>query len=198
MGKHSQRDEATGRFAKVNVEKDVVAPGAGVPRDFAYGEVRRYAPAADELAQGGDQHLAGRIPIEIDAATGEHLGQRVSDVPGLPAEIFGGRGVVRHDGAHGGQQRLLPHRRQVVVDAQTGQELDAHITDVRAAGQYVSPKISAHLAAAAGDPFASNLMGRANDGGPPTRTIRRTPGTGGYKVPAMGQSDRDAEWKGRR
>ena len=82
-----------------------------------------------------------------------------------------------------GMQRPLPHRRQIVVDAQTGQELDAHITDVRAAGQYVSPKTTAHLAAADGDPFASNLMGRANDGAPPTRTIRRTPGTG--RMPSM-------------
>jgi hypothetical protein len=198
MGKHSSRDNSTGRFAKVNPETDVAAPGAGVPSDFAYDEVRRYAPAADELAQGGQQHLAGRSPIEINGDTGESFGQRMSEVPGLPGEIFGGTGIVRHDVAHGGHQRPLPHRRQALIDAQSGQALDARIISVPGADPYASPKTSAHLAAAEGDPFARNLVGPMT--GPETRSTRRTPGTDGYKVPSNPAvaHDRDAEWKGGR
>lgn len=194
MGKHSQRDSRSGRFAKVNPEKDVVTPDAGTPHDFAYGTLQRYAPDADVLAPGGDEHLAGRSPIEINGTTGESFGRRVSEVPGLPGEIFGGRGIVRHDVTHGGHQRLIPHRRQIVVDAQTGQDLDAHITDVRAAGGYASPKTTAHLAAAGGDPFAQNLIGPMT--GPETRSARRVPGTDGYRVPSMYDRDRGAVWRG--
>ena len=37
-----------------------------------------------------------------------------------------------HDGLHGGYQRPIQHRRQILIDSRTGQELDAHITHIRA------------------------------------------------------------------
>jgi hypothetical protein len=49
----SYQRNVRGQFARVNIERDVLAPGLGVPEKFAYGLERRYAPAADDLAQGG-------------------------------------------------------------------------------------------------------------------------------------------------
>lgn len=65
-----------------------------------------------------------------------------------------------HDPSYGGYQRLISHRRQVVVDGETGEQLDAHITDVRAADRLLDSqqRLAAHLAWAEGDPFATNLM----------------------------------------
>ena len=48
--KHYPRDPKTGRFAKIDTEQDVIAPGLGVPETFAYGLEPRHAPDADDLA----------------------------------------------------------------------------------------------------------------------------------------------------
>lgn len=53
------RDPKTGRFARIDVERDVLAPGLGVPEKFAYGTVRRHAPAGDDVAQGGESSPPG-------------------------------------------------------------------------------------------------------------------------------------------
>lgn len=47
------RDLKTGKFAKVDLERDVIAPGLGVPKAYACGLEQRHAPDADDLAQGG-------------------------------------------------------------------------------------------------------------------------------------------------
>jgi len=49
------RDPVTGRFTRVNVERDALAPDLGVPREYAYGLERRDAPAGDDLGQGGQR-----------------------------------------------------------------------------------------------------------------------------------------------
>ena len=53
------RDPVTGRFAKVDPVRDVLADQLGVPEKFAGGIRPRYAPAADELAQGGQSSPPG-------------------------------------------------------------------------------------------------------------------------------------------
>lgn len=58
------RDPRTGRFAKIDVEQDVIAPGLGVPETFAYDPVERHGPVADDLAQGGQQR-----PLQPRTAT---------------------------------------------------------------------------------------------------------------------------------
>ena len=174
-----------------SIEKIDNASGAPSPNTELH---PRYAPAADEMAQGGEQHLAGRKPVEIDGTTGESFGRRMEDVPGLPAEIFGGTGVIRHDPGHGGAKRRLRHRQAVEIDGNTGEEL-REIPDHELRAHMPDLRTSAHLAAAAGDPFASNLMGPAI--GPDTHVYRRVPGSDGYRVPSMYDRDRDAEIRGR-
>ena len=49
------RDPRTGKFAKIDIEQDVIAPGLGVPDEYAYDLEPRHGPAADDLAQGGQQ-----------------------------------------------------------------------------------------------------------------------------------------------
>ena len=58
------RDPRTGRFAKIDIEQDVIAPGLGVPETFAYDSVERHGPDADDLAQGGQQR-----PLQPRTAT---------------------------------------------------------------------------------------------------------------------------------
>lgn len=45
-----QPRDVRGRFTKIDVERDVLAPGLGVPREYAGGLRPRYAPEADTLA----------------------------------------------------------------------------------------------------------------------------------------------------
>jgi len=67
-----------------------------------------------------------------------------------------------HNPALGAWQRPLPQRRQISVNARTGEQLDNDITAVRGAERLIGgSRTNAHLAAAAGDPFAQNLMGPA-------------------------------------
>lgn len=46
--------DVRGRFAKVDIERDVLAPNLGTPQTFAGGLRPRFAPSGDGLAQGGD------------------------------------------------------------------------------------------------------------------------------------------------
>lgn len=215
VGKHSQnRDSMTGRWARVDTSNTPLAAdskfGPSTDLDVRMAsaddvwpgmEVQRYGPAGDELAQGGDAHLAERKPIEINGDSVERFGQQVSEVhaqPGVPAELFGGRGIMRHDLSHGGMQRLLSHRQAIEIDGQTGEAL-RDVPDHELRARVPDLRTNAHLAAAEGDPFAANLMGAVPEGGyPETRVYRRVPGTDGYRVPAMGQSDCDAELRGGR
>jgi hypothetical protein len=177
MARHSERDHR-GQFTKIDIERDVVAPDAGTPLDFAYGEIRRHAPAGDELAQGGEQHLTGRAPIEIDGIFG---GPQAPSF-GLPAELFGGRGVVTHDVAHGGEQRAIQHRQ---ADTSMGAKAGAHMAAAAAMEDGGSQ-----------DPYVRELVTPPT--GPDTRSARRIPGTGGYRLPPLGANDRDAEMRGGR
>jgi hypothetical protein len=54
-----QPRDLRGRFSKIDVERDVLAPDLGIPQMFAYGTVRRHAPAGDDLAQGGESSPPG-------------------------------------------------------------------------------------------------------------------------------------------
>ena len=54
-----QPRDLRGRFAKIDVERDVLAPDLGIPQTFAYDTVRRHAPAGDDLAQGGESRPPG-------------------------------------------------------------------------------------------------------------------------------------------
>ena len=54
-----QPRDVRGRFTKIDVERDVLAPGLGVPREYADGLRPRYAPAGDVLAQGGESSPPG-------------------------------------------------------------------------------------------------------------------------------------------
>jgi hypothetical protein len=61
-----QRD-VRGRFTKVDPERDVIAAGLGAPREYAYELTARYAPAGDDLAQGGQgSPLRARRPTMVD------------------------------------------------------------------------------------------------------------------------------------
>jgi hypothetical protein len=54
-----QPRDVRGRFAKIDIQQDVLVPGLGVPREYAYGLTPRHAPDADELAQGGESSPPG-------------------------------------------------------------------------------------------------------------------------------------------
>ena len=119
MTKHSSRD-VRGRFAKVDPERDVLAPDLGVPGDYAYGMERRHGPSADSESEPG----GARSPYEITDAQGPEAWAAPY------ADAF--PGPVPHDPARGPYQRPLPHRQQMMVDGGTGQQLD--VTQSRAIG----------------------------------------------------------------
>lgn len=48
-----------GQFAKVDVERDVLAGDLGIPQTYAYDLTPRHAPAGDVLAQGGESSPPG-------------------------------------------------------------------------------------------------------------------------------------------
>jgi hypothetical protein len=132
MARHSNRDPRSGRWA-------TTPSGAPIP--------------------AGDDHT-GADPLAYDGpvqdANAETYPEFANPYPAHHA------GDLSYDPSHGGYQRAIPHRRQVVVDAQTGQELSDHITDVRAVDRLLGSqqRQAAHLQAAEGDPFVSALMSR--------------------------------------
>jgi len=105
MARHDHRDRASGRFQKMGDSIQDISNVSGAPSPNTQA-VGRHGPSADYESYG-DVH--GRAPEQIDAQSGEALGQHVSEVPGLPAEIFGGSGVMRHNPSHGGHQQINPH-----------------------------------------------------------------------------------------
>ena len=123
-------------------------------------------------------------PIDGDNTMYENVLSPSSDPRGEHDEPIG-TVYPDHDPTHGGYQRKIPYRRQVLIDAQTGEELSDHITDVRGADRLIGgPRTDVHLAAAEGDPFVSSLMTPAIDP-PPTRSCRRVPGSGTTRLPTM-------------
>jgi hypothetical protein len=167
MTKHSQRD-VRGRFARVDPERDVLAPGLGVPDDYAYGMEHRYAPSADGESEPG----GARSPHEITDAQGpEAWAAPYADAFPSP---------VPHDPARGPYQRPLPHRQQVVIDAQTGQQVSDHITDVRAVRSAIGGRTATHVVTVDGTPdFWSESIPEKPEY---PATMRR--------LPPMGQGDR--------
>jgi hypothetical protein len=105
MAKHSHRNPVSGRFQKMNPERDLAPVNVSGSRSPNTQEIPRYEPHYGVE----EQELHGRTPVQIDAQTGEQLGLHASEVPGLPAEIFGGVGVIYHDPTHGGHQQPNPH-----------------------------------------------------------------------------------------
>ena len=71
-----QPRDLRGRFAKIDVEHDVFAPDLGIPQTFAYGTVRRHAPDADDLAQGGEQPPGVRTAriSGVERGAGDEIG----------------------------------------------------------------------------------------------------------------------------
>ena len=119
MTKHSSRD-VRGRFARIDPERDVLVPDLGVPGDYAYGMERRHAPTADGESEPGGARTAYEI---TDAQGPEAWAAPYADA--FP-------GPVPHDPSHGGYQRPLPHRVQMMADGGTGQQFD--VTQSRAIG----------------------------------------------------------------
>jgi hypothetical protein len=74
----------------------------------------------------------------VAAPSADPVGEHVAPVGTVYAEPA-------HDPRSGMRQRLIPHRRQVVVDAQTGEELFSHITDVRAVQNRPGGRTTTHV-----------------------------------------------------
>ena len=73
MADRYQRD-LRGRFAKVEPERDVIAPGLGLPETFAYDLEPRHAPKGDTLAGPTEPGpLRPRTARLIDAQSGSEV-----------------------------------------------------------------------------------------------------------------------------
>lgn len=150
------------------------------------------APIPDAKGQGDTSAMAHVVSPSSDPV-GEH------NAPGYPefSDSYPTREFSHPDGSYS----PLRGRRPRVVDAQTGQALDAHITDVRAVDARSNYGQGNHVVGVE-DNGLSGEFGDAeypHYGGPDTmRGYRRTPGTGGDRLPSMYQRDQDAEQRGGR
>jgi hypothetical protein len=156
----------------------------------------RFAPRPPE----GDPSAYEHVTAPSANPQGEH-DERVGTIYAEPV----------HDFANGPVHRLIPHRRVVEIDGMTGEalrEVPEHELHARAVYARAVPM----LAAAAGDPFTTNLVTPMT--GPETRSYRsqpvsahqvqygdehgsffdelqprHVPGQDGYRLPALGQTD---------
>jgi hypothetical protein len=100
---------------------------------------------------------SGADPIEYDGPVqdGNHpypeFSQAYStrEVPGLS-----------YDSSHGGYHWRIPQRSQTLINGDTG-EIRTEVPEYDIRALIPHERTAAHLAAAAGDPFAQNLMGYA-------------------------------------
>jgi hypothetical protein len=88
-----------------------------------------------------------------------------------------------HDYRYGPVQRLLPHRRQRVINARTGEELSSHITDVRAIQARPHGRTAIHVVETDGVPFLDAAPPK--DAAPGYRAVPYT----GRRLPSKGQTD---------
>ena len=106
--------DVRGRFSKIDPERDVLAPGLGVPEKFAYGLTPRHAPDADDLAQGGQQRpLQPRTARLVSGGDERMVGEpnswpqmrRLDPVPVHPDDavhpVFGVQGAALRTAARG-------------------------------------------------------------------------------------------------
>jgi len=91
--------------------------------------------------------------------------------------------VYEHDLRHGPVHRLIPHRAQRVINADTGEELSNHITDVRAVQTRMGGRVGGLVVETDGVPDSGEAAQPDTMHG-----YRRTPGTG-YRLPSTGQTD---------
>jgi hypothetical protein len=87
--------------------------------------------------------------------------------------------VYEHDPAHGPVHRLIPHRTQRVINAETGEELSRHVTDVRAIRDSLGGRTTTHVVEVDGEPYWGEAAPADT-----MRGYRRTPGAG-YRLPSM-------------
>ena len=135
---------------------------------------RRYAPSADGESEPG----GARSPYEITDAQGPEVWTAPY------ADAF--PGPVPHDPSHGGYQRRIEHRQQVVVDAQTGQQVSDHITDVRAVQSAIGGRTATHVVTVNGSPqdWADQMPQTPEHG-----YTRSQGGANGYRLPSMSPGD---------
>jgi len=126
-------------------------------------------------------HTGKFVPAIPEADTsvvtpsGDPVGEHVAPVGTVYPE---------HDPRYGPAYRLIPHRTQRVIDAATGEELSRHITDVRAVQSRPGGRTATHVVETDGDPFRDEALPVGTTNG-----YRRVPGTGGYRLPSVGQTD---------
>jgi hypothetical protein len=87
-----------------------------------------------------------------------------------------------------GRYSPLRGRRQILVDANTGEQLDAHITEIRAADARSHFGVGRHVVAVEDDGLGGEFSDATYphyDGPDTMRGYRRTPGTDGYRLPSM-------------
>jgi hypothetical protein len=147
------------------------------------------APIPDSDGQGDTSALEHVIAPSADPR-GEH------NAPGYPSfdREYPTREFTNPDGSYS----PLRGRRPVVVNTETGQQLDAHITDVRGVDAR-SHFGQTHVVGVEDDGLGgefSDAQYPHHDGPDTMRPMRRVPGTG--YLPPMGATDQDTEWRGGR
>jgi hypothetical protein len=110
------------------------------------------------------QFTKSGAPIDPDNSVYEHV-DALSGRPGQDPEMFPEFRAPYpvHDFSKGPVTRLLPQRHAVMIDAETGQQMAYRVDhEMRGVDTLMGGNLreQAHLQAAAGDPFASNLMSR--------------------------------------
>ena len=86
-----------------------------------------------------------------------------------------------HDLAHGGYHRPIEHRKQFVINAETGQELSDRITDVRAVQSHIGGRTQTHVVTVDGEPeFWSESVPQEPEHG----YARSQAGANGYRLPS--------------
>jgi hypothetical protein len=149
------------------------------------------APIPDSDGKGDTSALEHVIAPSADPR-GEH------SAPGYPS--FGQSYPTREFTNPDGSYSPLRGRRPVVVNAETGEQLDAHITDVRGVDTR-SHFGQTHVVGVEDDGLGGEFSGAKypdHDGTDTMRGYRRTPGTDGYRLPSMYERDHEAEWRGGR